>query len=494
MAELAQADADVLAGCYDCLREARDTYGRLAAGPVASVAVERRFEAEVLIVLREKELAIDTGPSMMRATAAAEGLAPEVGAARILKVVAEVPANGDGWPAAVLRAFSRAHLPDAATVDADLAWLAASPVWLPVRNYVTLSVLCAQVGRPYRPGDDTATADDPPLLAYRRATCGMVRNRDLLQQLHDASPRFAETAYYLARASVGTQQSEGSRKARALVAEAYARFPESPAVTYLAGGINQLAGNCREGLRDYDETLALQPLHENAQLGRTMCLTYLNRPEEAIEAATRLLGWRSTNQRDAFYWRAYNHRLQHRLPMARQDIEASKRLGSSVENRTLAGIIEYEQDDLTPSAQDLAVAWTMSGTHGCTAAWYLGLVHIKENAWAEAGAAFEQSMGCYQGHVDDDRAGLAAMQGRLDLDPDFRDSQIRNFLAAIDEDEKQRHASAMNAANTLVNAGDFTNARRLLAIAEADPSLAEAVTSLKAFMADHDPGDASRTP
>src|SRR6187399_535343 len=75
--DLGRADARLLDGCYACLVEARDTYARLATGPVSAQATVRRFEAELLIVLREKELAIDTAASQARLQAAGDALGPE---------------------------------------------------------------------------------------------------------------------------------------------------------------------------------------------------------------------------------------------------------------------------------------------------------------------------------------------------------------------------------------------------------------------------------
>src|SRR5688500_7811302 len=73
---LARADARVLEGCYECLQEARSAYARLAADKHAPrIAkgspgiVARLFETDVLIALREKELALDADASIDRARA-----------------------------------------------------------------------------------------------------------------------------------------------------------------------------------------------------------------------------------------------------------------------------------------------------------------------------------------------------------------------------------------------------------------------------------------
>src|SRR5262245_34862344 len=68
---LAAADGRVLEGCYDCLIQARDGYERLASAKYVkrdTVAL-RLFEANLLLVLREKELQLDWAASIERAKA-----------------------------------------------------------------------------------------------------------------------------------------------------------------------------------------------------------------------------------------------------------------------------------------------------------------------------------------------------------------------------------------------------------------------------------------
>ena len=66
---LGNADALVLQGCYDCLLEARTIYERVAIGQARPLVIARLFETELLIVLREKELALDWSAALDRARA-----------------------------------------------------------------------------------------------------------------------------------------------------------------------------------------------------------------------------------------------------------------------------------------------------------------------------------------------------------------------------------------------------------------------------------------
>src|SRR5690349_12338268 len=80
---LAAADAQVLAGCYDCLRDAHTTYERLVAAGAADSVRVRLFETEVLLALREKELALDATATLERARAVAPRLPASLDAARM---------------------------------------------------------------------------------------------------------------------------------------------------------------------------------------------------------------------------------------------------------------------------------------------------------------------------------------------------------------------------------------------------------------------------
>jgi tetratricopeptide (TPR) repeat protein len=489
LAAIDRADARLRDGCYACLIEARDAYVGLLTSPLGDLARQRRFEAELLIVLREKELAIDTTSSMTRLATAGAGLPSAFEVPRILARLSMLLPMVTGISDAAYADFVKVHRPDAMTATADLDRFAAVPLYGPVRDYLAWSIRCNAVTRMDAsvtvPGAAEAGADEPPLLVYRRAICRGPKGLDALAALYASHPEMAEAAYYLSvNEPLNVNGPTGAK--RKLTGAAYAAFPLSPAVTYAMAIVSHSAGNCREGLKYYEETLVLQERHESAELGRATCLTYLKRPDEAIAAATTLIGWNSTKVLEAYYWRAYNEHEQQHLDVARADIEASKQRGSTTENMILAGVIEYEQDDLAPAMADLDRAWALSRARGCTAAWYLGLVHIKRDAWPEAAGGFERATACFAANVREDRMSLAAVEatgeGSPELDPEFRASQIAGFKAAIVEDERQQRAAALNAATCYANAGSVARARQFLVTAEQEPSFADQVAKLREFM------------
>jgi len=486
IALLAEADAKFLEGCYDCLREARIAYERVAAGPARPTVIGRLFETNLLIALREKEFALDSSDALNRARQISTELPATVEADRYVAIVDAIPDDDQGATHKEAIAFTRAHTAFLPKIDTELEWLKTGSLLPAVREYLSLSLDCGYATRrrgspPERPAPPPDTS---PLIKYRTAICYPLA-QPVLYRLHADYPRFVESAQFLARFDIAVAQQNGPGHARELLTEVYARFPKSPAVTLASGRLYQLIGDCETALRYYSETIAIKPEHEGGLLGRTMCLTYLKRNTEAIETATRMIDLRTDNARDAYYWRAYNRHVRDELPEARSDIEAAKRMGANPMIGTLAGIIEHDQDDLSIAQRDLEGALAMSeGGSNCTAMWYLGLVHMKRQEWIDSAKEFERGMDCYQAHILQDTASLAAMEGRTELDPEFRTRQIEGFKAAIKEDTAQYHASAFNAANYYATGGNIPLAKKYVEIAARDESLADKVNKLKDWLKD----------
>jgi hypothetical protein len=479
LAALAIADAHEFEGCYDCLVEARDAYARIGVGRARPLVVSRLFEVQLLLALRAKELAMDPAVSFQEAQKLAPELPPTVFAARYLDDVADVLPDDIGTPAAERSAAIRAHASRLAGVNGEVEWLAAGPLREPVGQYLALALDCSYAFRD-RQGRKLfqSPSSAPPLVRYRAAIC-LTPDDDVLTAIRSEVPRFVETSYFLARRAVSMATERGPGQARGLLHDVYARFPMSPSVTYLDGNFNQLVGDCQQALARFDETIALRPAHENGLLGRTECLSYLGRHDDAIAEATQMLdiGARPTN---ALYWRAWNRRELKQLPTARTDIEAAKHLGFQSDVYRLAGMIEHDQDDLDPAETDLqSVLHAAGGIEDCVAHWYLGLVYMKKTRWIDSGAAFVGAYHCYQAAAAVDATKLAAIRARTDLDPDFKASQMAGVEATLAEDRSQQYAAAYNAANHYARGGDVATARPLLEVAAEDPALADRVRQLR---------------
>jgi len=490
---LDEADAQILRGCYDCLLDARAIYRRIGAGPGRSVVLTRLFETSLILTLRDKELALDPSDMRAEAQALAGELPAELEAGRYLALVDAVPPDDVGVPHKTLTAFKRARVAEGflPRIEGELAWLDTGALRAPVRQYLRLAVDCAYGTRPPAPGQPPRAVEvrkpgegAPPLLVYRAAICGLL-DQPALFRLRENAPRFVDASPYLAEVDIAMADQLGPGRAAERLDEARARFPASPMATYLSGSYNQAIGDCDAALAFYDETIVLAPEHENALLGRTVCLTYLTRRAEAIRAATRMIDLETDNRGEAFYWRAWNRHADHALDLARADIDRAKGLGATLQTYTLAGVIEYDQDDLVPSQRDLQTARIMArGDTNCTAIWYLGLVDTKKKAWLTSARFFEEAMSCYEHTAAIDQSQLNSWRGRIDLDAAFLARKVAGLEAEVKEATRQRYAAAFNAANYYAVGADIPSAKRLVEIAAADPSLADKVGKLKEWLKD----------
>jgi len=478
-------------GCYDCLLEARTIYRQAAAAPSGLTAAPRLFEVNVLIALREKELALDGAEAFAEAEAVARRLPAEFDASHYLELVANVPLDDVGTPRSVLRAFTRARI-DSGWVDrldAELAWLRTGSFDGVFREYLSLALDCAYPrasapGATARPSSGSIPgADAPPILRYRYATCRRIGQR-VLTEVRDAEPRFVETSIPLTRLDLALAEQLGPGQASERLAEARARFPRSPSALYLSGSLHQLIGDCDTALAFYDQTLALQPLHEDALLGRVTCLSTLDQHADAIAAATRIIDLHLDNIADAYYWRAWNHDALHELPEARADVTEAKRVPTLVAF-TLAGIIEHDQGDLGPAEIDLARGRTMARDDmNCIAIWYLGLVHMKRLAWPEGARDFEDAMPCYEKTAAQVASRLQQIQSQPGIDAAFVATRVAALRTEIQDDVSQRFAAALNAANCYATAGRVPETKRLVDIAAQDPALGEMVKKLRDWLRD----------
>jgi tetratricopeptide (TPR) repeat protein len=491
-AELARADRLVSEGCYTCLIEARDTLTGLTAGPYRPVVLQRLLEVQWLIVLRHKELAMPATGALAEANRTADELLLEPVARRYRSLVDAVAEDVAGVTERERTAFVAAHRDMADGIPAETRWLDEGPLGQRFGTYLSLALECAwKPPSSARPAVRTTAppvtirvlGDDPPLLRYRRAICDEpdLENLEVVRAL---APEFHEAGYYQALSWLQNVQKYGFAKPATTVLEIQPRFPLSPSVLVTAAGIQRSRSLCEEALGLYTQALALRPGHENALLGRTECLSRLQRHDAAIEEATTLIGLGGRNLAAAYYWRAWNQHKLDRLPPARQDIEAGKRALRQPDAtfQLLAGVIEYDQDDLDPATSDLRAAVGFSMGRACLAHSYLGLVSVKRKTWAQAAGYFETAVRCYRQDIDEATAELSALERATDVAADFKAARIAQLGRLILEGEKHRREAAINGAKMFVAVGDFTAAVRLGQIAMDDPALSAEVKLLRDYL------------
>src|SRR5688500_7319868 len=328
---MATADARVLDGCYDCLLEARDVYSRIVESKdrkTAALVVPRLFETELLLVLREKELALDTRAALERARAVAPRVPQQFDANRLIAIVDAVLPDQHGVSPKAMSALRQQHRAFSTKITGELEWLATAPLTPAVRDYVSLALDCSYWARP-RPGASRGPRNRPdvppgasPLVAYRTAIC-VGQDTAVLTRVRAAVPGFHEAAYYAAQTTAFASGETGDDEAPLLLDAAYTRFRRAPGVTFIYGWFNTAIGDCEPAVRFFDETIAIEPAHERAYMERTVCLTHLRQDSAAIESATRLIGLETGRYGKAYYWRAVDRMRRKEIEPARRGVEVS---------------------------------------------------------------------------------------------------------------------------------------------------------------------------
>ena len=488
---MAAADARVLDGCYDCLLEARDAYARVAESKDrkgAAHAVVRLFETDLLLALREKELALDARPTLARARALVPRLPAALDANHVFAIVDAVLPDPHGIPPDRMDALRARHRAYVRRIDDELGWLASAPLTTVVRDYVALALDCSYWIRPRVSGATISGTrrepphvppGAPPLIAYRTAICAG-QDTAVLTRVRATVPAFHEAAYYAAQLTAFTSGETGDGEAPLLLEQAYARFPRAPGVTFISGWFNTAIGDCPPAVRYFEETIAIEAAHERAYLERTVCLTQMQQDSAAIESATRLIGLGTRSTAQALYWRAVNRVRRKELLLARRDIDSAKARSESDNILTLAGIIEHDQGELEVAERDLRAArayWR--GEKNCTAAWYLASVLRKRQVWRESAGTFETAMACYDTTVAEIAASITKIEAHPKMVAALKAKRIEKLVADSVDKRSRYYASAFNGANLNARDGNVARAEELLAIAAQDPQLAEPVGQLR---------------
>lgn len=497
--DLAQADKLVAQGCFDCLSDALAVYKRVGVGAARPLVIQRIFETEVLLALRLKELAVRANEQFDEARALIPELPATFPAAKYLEIAEAVPADPFGGIPRVdvmnARSAIQAKLPgfrDALNAGPSRVlgdYLAASFICTAAANNPSVNIFSmtivapgakpAVVAPPNKPAAPSAppVAGDTSLVAFRRENCTQINREMLIKRVTD-DQRFVEAGVFVGRVRSTRPGAKEVADARIWLNAAVAKWPRSSAVLYALGALSQTVGDCRAAVTWYDKALAEYGEHEDAHLGRLMCLSYLQRHPEALEEASGMI-FKKIVPGEAYYWRAWNYREINNLTSARADSDKMKSLLYNDRALTLAGQIEYDQADLPVAEKDLTEAVNVSKGDNCIAQWYWSLVQLKKEAWPKTAEGFVQSMRCYEGDRAKNVGYLEEMQKAQNVDEEYRKVQLANFEAVIKEDESQMSASAFNAAVNYARAQNREKALEYCDIAEKDPARADQVKELR---------------
>jgi tetratricopeptide (TPR) repeat protein len=269
---------------------------------------------------------------------------------------------------------------------------------LPFRQYLELTLTCRvdealPATRMERLTTLASELPDVPLLAYRLGTCDDSFRERLIAVQSDASG-YVDADYMLGWYALRDPKAPDPDAAMRRFRSAAAAFPASTSIPTAIGNLYQTWEDWANALAAYDAALARLPAHPDAQIGRVISLSHLERHEEAIVAATRLIEGGQWHLGQAFYWRAWNHYNRDNNPAARADADRTRTLMVNAGVFLLSGLIEWRFRHLEQAEKEFQEALVMDFGQ-CEAAFYLGGVRSDQRKLPEAIAAMTQARQCY---------------------------------------------------------------------------------------------------
>jgi tetratricopeptide (TPR) repeat protein len=372
-------------GCFRCLEQG------------LALADERKqpqlaFEASALLVLRATELGMPADPWMDRVRALATGnpmWTPH------LEMVAAIPPDAlrglrdDLLVQTQGRSRARSQLP---------AWyelLKTGSLSTVFRRYLEIALRCGLELPPQRERVSALVPDlpDVPLIKYRVGLCDRDFKAELTAAQRDV-PAFVDADYALGRYALQDSAAPDPDEAMRRFRSAAAAFPSSTSIPTAIGNLYQTWEEWASALAAYDTALALLPSHPDALIGRVISLSHLERHEDAITGATRLIEGGQWHLGQAFYWRAWNYFNLGNNASARADADRTRTLMVNAPVFVLSGMIEWRFRHLEPAETEFQEALKMDFGQ-CEAAFYLGGVRSEQRRLPEAIAAMNQARQCY---------------------------------------------------------------------------------------------------
>jgi tetratricopeptide (TPR) repeat protein len=249
-----------------------------------------------------------------------------------------------------------------------------------------------------------------PIYQYRIGICDSAHG-SRLKTLRAADPSFVEADFALGRYAlddpIGPDQDEALRRLQS----AAAAFPRSPAIATTIGNVYRRWEEWSDALTAYDAALAVSPAHPEALIGRTISLSHLARPNDAIDTASRLIEAGQWHLGEAYYWRAWNQLRLEQHDHARRDADRAKTLMANAAVYVLSGVIEWRLRRLDTAEKEFESAIAIDFGE-CEAALDLGIVRDERRKPTEALAAFRQARQCYELSIALRREAIANVQAR----------------------------------------------------------------------------------
>jgi tetratricopeptide (TPR) repeat protein len=315
------------------------------------------------------------------------------------------------------------------------------------KRYLDIALVCSiDVFRESREELVKEIVDRPvPVLEYRAGICDS-RFVTQLSGVRVGDPDFVDADYVLGKYALENRKGQGQEEALRLFRSAAAAFPESPAIATNVGNLLQAWEDWPQALAAYDTAIALVPTHPDALIGRTVSLSYLERHQEAIDTATRLIDGGRWFLGQAYYWRGWNYYYMDNANAARVEADRARTLMVNAAVFVLSGMIEWRLTRPTTAEKEFEEAIVMDAGQ-CEAALMLGGVRSDLSKTPEGIAALEQARQCFDLSITVRRRAIGVINDGPGT-PETKAREIARHERAIARAES-RQADAEKAIATL---------------------------------------------
>lgn len=390
-AKATQAEAFFKKGCYIGFKKAIEIYEQLSAQrAIRNKILVPNMKALILMSVRQKELGLLDDRYLQRArdvvkdNSSLRGFAPYIDLADAMSpktrgIMRDIDVKGT--VKVVADVLKNVQLKDDMKLKAQAedydAYLYVT-FFTSYANYLDQKEELSSFSKLY---------PDSILFKYKNATADLREDPKLLEALAGADPEFYEAYYHLGELALKAQNLV---EAENNFLKAFEGIPESPQVTIYLGSIYMATEEFEKGLEYYEKTIALTPTYRDALLGKSICLSYMGKYQEAIEVLNKLVAMGFYLMGESHYWLAWIYHELKDNENAQLNIEESKgRLPTNNEVFSLAGTIAFEKSEFDRAEREFLESCKYGAN--TEALFGLGKVYAQKQKWLDSALFFSQA-------------------------------------------------------------------------------------------------------
>lgn len=397
------ADALYRIGSYTCLKESYQIYRKLLSIPYDQKNIkERLVKAALLLVIRQSELGIYDSSYIDEASALIQNDPALSEFLTYLELAASIRTRSMGMGGDITDDSRKAALRRERLMENLEKWRQELEGKSGTEEFYAYLYITRNCQFHYYIKDEKVKRKeaDPAyfrtifpqslLIRYKLSFCPK-EDVESLNEILQKEPRFYEIHYFLGEQALKRGMLITAEKS---FLECFEHIPESlPTVISLAS-VYFAFEELGKSLDFYDKAISIAPESRDALLGKAICLSYLNRPEEAIEVCQDILTLGGYYLGDTYYWLAWNQSEIDQLDEAWDSVEKSKTylIGYS-QVSSLAGVIAYKRGEKEVAEENFQEALRL-GHSNCEAAYYLAKIYAERQEWKKSGEYYERASVC----------------------------------------------------------------------------------------------------